>query len=115
MILTDENTHGEIVADLRTLNIDVYPIKEKHSGIQDEEVIELAKKSNRIIITEDKDFGKWVFTHKTTGISVIFLRYHFSETAEMVKVVSEIFNSGTERFRNKFTPLTTQKIRSREI
>jgi predicted nuclease of predicted toxin-antitoxin system len=115
MILADENTHIEFIHALRKIPLDVLSMKESKRGIQDEEVIKLAKAGSRIILTEDKDFGEWVFAHKIKGLSVIFLRYHFSETSQMVKIVSEMLMSGTGKFHNKFTTITTRKIRSREI
>ncbi|MBI4931392.1 MAG: DUF5615 family PIN-like protein [Bacteroidetes bacterium] len=115
MILADENTHTDLIDALRKIPADVLSIKESYRGMQDEEIILLAKTTNRIILTEDKDFGEWVFAHKTKGISVIFLRYHFTETAQIIKIVSAILKVGTEKFYNKFTTITTRKIRSREI
>jgi len=115
MILADENTHIDLIRALRKIPLDVLSIKEDHRGMQDEEIIQFAKTNARIILTEDKDFGEWVFAHNIKGLSVIFLRYHFSETAQMIKIVSEILKAGTEKYQNKFTTITTRKIRIREI
>ncbi len=35
--------------------------------------------------TEDKDFGEWVYAHHISGISVIFLRYHFLRPRQLLK------------------------------
>ena len=115
MILADENIHGDIIETLRKIHIDVLSIKEKYRGLQDEDIILLAKNTNRIILTEDKDFGEWVFAHNAKGISVIFLRYPFTETEKIIKIVSELFKNGRKKYYGKFTTITTQKIRSREI
>ena len=64
MILADENIDADIVSILQSNSIDVLHIKENNIGIPDEEVISLSKKLGRIILTEDKDFGEWVFSHK---------------------------------------------------
>jgi len=65
---------------LRLKNIDVVHIKENHQGVPDEEVISISKDPPRIILAEDKDFGEWVYAHNERDISVILLRYSFSET-----------------------------------
>ena len=39
------------------------------------EIIGLAKRFNALLLTEDSDFGHWVFAKKEKEISVIFLRY----------------------------------------
>lgn len=115
MILADENTHTAFITALRKIPVDVLSIKESYRGMQDEEIILLAKTTNRVILTEDKDFGEWVFSHKIKGISVIFLRYHFRETEQIIKIVSAMIKTGTEKMYGKFTTITPQKIRTREI
>lgn len=115
MLIADENIPPVMIAALRKISVDVLSIKERHSGSLDESIIELARKTGRIILTEDKDFGEWVFAHKAEGISVIFLRYHFSDTSQIVSIISELLKSGTERFLNKFTTVTIRKIRVREL
>ena len=55
-------------------------MRENHPGIADEQVIALSKDPPRIILTEDKDFGEWVYAHNEKYISVILLRYQYEET-----------------------------------
>ena len=38
--------------------------------IKDKEVLELAKKHNAVLLTEDSDFGEWVFSHKEKSVGV---------------------------------------------
>ena len=52
-----------------------YSIRENCSGISDREVIEIAKNKKGLIVTEDKDFGKLVFSHGIENVSVLFMRY----------------------------------------
>ena len=84
MLIADENIPPVMIAALREIQVDVLSIKEKHSGSPDEDIIQIARNSGRVILTEDKDYGEWVFAHKADGISVIFLRYHYTETERMV-------------------------------
>lgn len=64
MILADENIDANLITFLRAEGIEVYSVRENHQGITDAEVIELSKHPPRIILTEDKDFGEWVYAHK---------------------------------------------------
>ena len=75
MIITDESLNGNIVRELRELEFEVDWILESKAGIADSEVIEYAKENNGLLITEDKDFGEWVFSHKIDGLTIVFLRY----------------------------------------
>ena len=67
-ILADENINLKIIRYLKDNNFNVQSIEEKWRGISDKEVMEIAKKENAIILTEDSDFGEWIFAHS-------FLRY----------------------------------------
>jgi len=75
MIIADESLNGNIVRELRELEFEVDWILESKAGIADSEVIEYAKENNGLLITEDKDFGEWVFFHKIDGLTIVFLRY----------------------------------------
>ncbi|WP_369008982.1 DUF5615 family PIN-like protein [Larkinella terrae] len=55
--------------------------------MRDADVIESSRNPPRIILTEDKDFGEWVFSHQVNDISVIFLRYHFKDTQEITNTL----------------------------
>jgi predicted nuclease of predicted toxin-antitoxin system len=63
-VLADENVDFPIIKELRNKGIDVDSISEKNGGIADEEVLEIANKSGRILITADKDYGELVYRLK---------------------------------------------------
>lgn len=90
-------------------------VREHQAGIMDEEVIALSKNPARIILTEDKDFGEWVYAHQEQAISVIFLRYHFSEALEIRQILLNLLQDKGPELFGKFTTLTTRKIRIRSL
>lgn len=114
MILADENIHGFIVKTLREAEFDVISIAETDSGIKDEKVIRTALEFGHILLTEDKDFGEWVFAHHVKGLSVIFLRYASSEFKEMALILTQLLKT-TQLERPFFATLTTKKIRVRKL
>ena len=115
MIIADENISPEMVAALRTAKVDVVYVREDFKGIQDEDVIWLSREMNRIILTEDKDFGEWVFAHRVPEISVIFLRFHFIQHNQMVKTLLKVIEEEGNRLFGRFTTITVDKVRFREI
>ena len=115
MILADENIDGKIIHTLREKGFSVFSIAEEHSGIKDREVISISRNPKRIILTEDKDFGEWVFAHKEAGLSVVFLRYHFQETDRIIEILTHLFSTLEDKLWHHFTTVTTDKIRSRKI
>ena len=115
MILSDENIDFRIIKALRESGIDTYSVSENNSGISDEEVIELARNLKRIILTEDKDFGEWVFAHNVKDIGVVFLRYHFIETEILIELLLKLLDEKKEELFSKFTTITIKKIRMRDL
>ncbi|MBS1621197.1 MAG: DUF5615 family PIN-like protein [Bacteroidetes bacterium] len=79
MILADENIHSFIINSLRHSGFTVISVNELSKGIKDEKIVHWALEENYIILTEDKDFGEWVFAHHIKNLSVLFLRYSFED------------------------------------
>lgn len=115
MILVDENIDDQITRAIRAMGIEVYSISEKHSGISDEQIVELSKEPPRIILTEDKDFGEWVFSHGVKGISVILLRYKFKDRKRMISIITDLLHKRIHNLAGKFTVVTVDKIRIRDL
>ena len=76
MIIADECVNRNLVISLRKAGYNVTYIAEIDSGIPDIEVLKASENLKGILITEDSDFGEWVFAHKITTVTIIFLRYN---------------------------------------
>ena len=114
MILADENIHGFIIKTLREAGFEVVSVIESSSGIKDEKVIQLALEHGYLLLTEDKDFGEWVFAHHIKDLSVLFLRYSFPEYKEIARAVVHLLKTQTLE-RPFFATITTKKIRVRQL
>jgi len=110
MIIADENIDHSLIASIRELDIEVYSVYESNRRIRDESVIESSRNPPRIILTEDKDFGEWVFAHNVKGISVVFLRYHFKETEAMRAILIKLLSERLAELVSCFTTVTVQKL-----
>lgn len=115
MILADENIDHGIIAALRAAGYVVDSIYESHRSVSDTAIIELSRNPPRIILTEDKDFGEWVFAHGIRDISVIFLRYHFRDTAALLATLLELLRTRLPDLQGAFTTVAVQKIRIRPL
>jgi predicted nuclease of predicted toxin-antitoxin system len=114
MILADENVHGYIIETLRKEGFEVVSVAETTSGIKDDKVIELALQLGYLLLTEDKDFGDWVFAHHIKNLSVLFLRYSFHDYEEITRALLYLLKS-RELQRPFFATITTKKIRVRQL
>lgn len=115
MIIADENLDQRFIKAIKEAGIEVYSVFEQDRGIRDEAVIEISQHPKRIILTEDKDFGEWVFAHRHTNVSVILLRYDFKDAEEMVTILMRLLLTKGKDLFGKFTTVTLNKIRIREI
>ena len=73
--LADESCDFAAVRALRSDGHDVVAVSEFQQRSVDAEVIELALAENRVLITEDKDFGWLVFAARKDSPGVILIRF----------------------------------------
>ncbi len=118
-ILADEGFNGILVSELRESGYEIAWIAEISPGILDQEVISHAQSNNQILLTEDKDFGEWVFAHQIKGLTIIFIRYKFVELTDILTniklVLQNIESNLTVDATFEFITITHNKIRRRKI
>jgi predicted nuclease of predicted toxin-antitoxin system len=73
--LADESCDFVVVRSLRAKGYDVLAVGEYMQRSVDSELIEQAHRENRILVTEDKDFGWLVFASHSVSAGVILIRY----------------------------------------
>ncbi len=114
-IIADENIDTIIIKSLRNNDYNVISIKENFRGMKDNEIIVLANENRCLILTEDKDFGEWVFAHRTESAGVLFLGYDEIEINEIMKSLLSILKEYDSSLYGKFTVITKNKVRIRSI
>jgi predicted nuclease of predicted toxin-antitoxin system len=73
--LADESCDFAVVRSLRALGYDVIAVSEITTRSVDRELIEQAYRDQRILITEDKDFGWLVYVSQADSAGVILIRF----------------------------------------
>ena len=111
--LVDEST-GKLFADLlRKLGYDVIFVGDIMPAATDEEILSAAKKENRILVTDDKDFGELIFRLQKPSTGVILLRT--SSTKPEVRLgLLEAFLK-TTKVEGKFVVLKEGGARIRKL
>ena len=88
--LTDENVAKSVVVVLRNSGHDVFDVKESsRQGVADRDLILLARRERRIIVTHDKDF---LLTHE---VKVLFLRFRDQRPKNVMKHLIMFLQSQT--------------------
>jgi len=73
--LTDENIDKELVEFLLFKNFDVWDIKATGNlGLSDREILDISFQEQRVIISQDSDFGKLIFQENVPFWGLIYLR-----------------------------------------
>jgi predicted nuclease of predicted toxin-antitoxin system len=114
-ILADEDVDYRIVKELRNKGFEVASVLEDHKSISDKEVLKIAKNKGALLITEDKDFGEWVFAHKENRVGIIFLRYKPVELKKITESLINLLLKYTDSLYQKFTVIKVNKTRIREL
>lgn len=114
-IVADESVDYRIVSALVDDGFDLYAIVRESPGITDREVFACAAQRDSILLTEDSDFGEWVFAHGQKGVNILYLRYKQSDLKEIVRAVILVLRNFNGDGAKRFAVLTPKKIRTREI
>ncbi len=109
--LADESCDFAVVRVLCELGYDVTSVSEISPSIDDVEVIKLAVKDGRILLTEDKDFGQLVhaYGHKTGG--VVLLRYPATARKQLVEDVRRLVKAHGKKLAGCFVIAQPGRIR----
>jgi predicted nuclease of predicted toxin-antitoxin system len=74
--LADESCSTPVIRALRAAGHDVLAIAEIAKGTSDEEVLKHAVEEQRVLVTEDNDFGELAFARGQSFVGVIFVKFH---------------------------------------
>lgn len=109
--IVDESCDVALAQALLEGSNDVVEIREIRPGADDVWVINLAFSDKRILLTEDKDFGRLIYAHGHKAIGVIFLRYPVSERHRIAQDLVELVKQKNEKLVGCFVTVTPERIR----
>jgi predicted nuclease of predicted toxin-antitoxin system len=113
--LANENFPLSSIGILRFNNHNIKSIAAEFSGITDTEVMEIALREDRTILTFDRDYGELIFKygHKPAAGVILFRWDHFSPN-EPGQFLVEILRNSTFDFRKYLTVISRNSIRQRK-
>ena len=113
-LLANENFPLTSVKILEKAGYDIIYAGLDFIGILDNEVIDIAIKEERIIITFDRDYGELIFKKGyRPKAGVIFLRWNGFLPDEPGKYLIELFNTKEIKYNSRLTVITEKNIRQR--
>ncbi len=113
--IADKSLDAPIIKRLRKDGYSIISISELAPGISDDEVLEIANRESRILITADKDFGEPVFRLKRITSGVVLVRLMGLSLEEKVNTVSQFIPLHYEELKAAFTVITQSTFRIRKL
>lgn len=113
--LVDENVSFSIIQFLRELGFDVKSVSELYPSREDIFIFKEAYRENRIIVTNDKDFGYMIFKNNLPPVTVILLRFEDESAHGKLNAIKQLFTLPKEKLLNHFIVLSENKIRLRSL
>ncbi len=103
-----------MVSGLRSAELDVEWIQEVAPGLSDEEILELAGRLQRVLITYDTDFGDLIFNRgQPARAGVILLRVTGSIESHLARLL-EVLGTG-EEWMTLFASVGDDRVRRRRL
>jgi predicted nuclease of predicted toxin-antitoxin system len=109
--LADESCAIPVIRVLRDAGHDITAIAEDSPGITDENVIEIALRDHRILITEDTDFGELVYAHAYASAGVILVRFPVAARSRLAPELLHVIEVLGDRLVGAFVVLQPGRAR----
>jgi predicted nuclease of predicted toxin-antitoxin system len=111
--LLDENVDYRLAAFLRGLGHDVAAIAHEHKeSIADREVLRIALREQRILLTNDHDFGELIVRQELAHSGVVLFRLKSEAMDVKCARLSYVLDHYSDRM-HQFLVLTDQRVRIR--
>ena len=109
--LVDEST-GPMVAEwLRKNGHDVFSVFNESRGMPDADIIQKAFIDNRILVTNDKDFGEKVFRERQPHRGVILLRLEDERSIVKIEIIGRLLANYAKNLSGNFVVVTENSVR----
>jgi predicted nuclease of predicted toxin-antitoxin system len=112
--LADEGVDKPIVDQLRISGFDVHYVLETHQGSDDETVLFLANEEDRILLTQDKDFGELVYRLQKAHQGIILIRLGTTPAPEKARITTYVLLEYGEKLISAFTVIQANAVRIRQ-
>ena len=111
----DESCDFTVVRALRAAGYDVISVAESFSSASDLQVLKMSVEEKRLLLTEDKDFGEWIFAHGEKMSGVLLIRFPANIRSDLEQAVSFLVTEHGSDLMKSFTVLEPGRARIRKI
>jgi predicted nuclease of predicted toxin-antitoxin system len=113
--LADECVGSPTIVSIRSLGHDILYVAEMAAGLSDPAVLALAARENRILLTEDKDFGDLIFRRKQAVPGLVLMRIASEDPAlKIIRLAAAIEHYGDALY-DRYLVIEEGRFRSRQL
>ncbi|MBM2813827.1 MAG: hypothetical protein HW421_589 [Ignavibacteria bacterium] len=109
--LVDECIGPSVAGWMKNLGYDVVSVYDSYRGAKDNVLLEIANNEQRVLITNDKGFGKLVFAELLPHSGVILLRLKDETPQNKIKVIKSLLEKLPSDISKQFLIVTETSIR----
>src|SRR6056297_3445802 len=109
--LVDECTGPAVARWLEERGHDVFSVYDDAPGIGDVEVLRRGHAEERILITNDKDFGEKVYRERRPHCGIVLLRLDDERSQNKIVVLRHLLEGYADRLPNQFVVATAEQVR----
>jgi predicted nuclease of predicted toxin-antitoxin system len=109
----DESAGVSVTRYLREQGYDVLAVGELTPRARDNDILNWAVAEERIIVTNDKDFGELVYRSGQRHSGVLLFRLRDEASANKVSVLASALTLYSEKLSGRFTVLSEERVRIR--
>jgi len=114
--LIDENVGQSVIKYLKSKGYDIIVATSgEFKGREDRFLLEYAFREDRVIITNDKDFGYLVYRQNLPTRGIILFRFIQELPSLKIAALETILSRGASKILNHFIVANEDKIRNRPI
>lgn len=114
-LLADECCDAPVADGLRADGHDVLYVREMARGADDDTVLRMAAGQQRVLLTEDKDFGELIVRLKLPAFGIVLLRMNPADSAAKLARLRHLFQHYSDRLSGSFVVLDENKARFRSL
>ncbi len=113
--LADESCDWAVVRSPRDAGYDVLAVRDVAPGVEDELVMTLAAEEGRILLTEDKDFGRLAYASLGSSGGVVLLRFPIGARRQVASELVELVRARGSDLRGALAVVQPGRVRLRRL
>lgn len=109
--LVDVGVSKKVEKWLKEKGYDVKAVRDINPKAKDSEILHIAVREGRIVITMDKDFGELVYNSGEKHSGVLLLRLEDANGEQKVEIIKKILREYADKIETKFCVFQDGRLR----